>query len=135
MPTLFMDVNFWAVFTAAVVYMVIGGIWYSPFLFGKLWLAESKIKRDEMSGQGTALAASFLAAIVLGYVLGYFIAATHSGTFFYGAYIAFWAWLGFVATTKILDILYLGKSWKLVVIDGGYLLIAYLAMGAVLGGF
>ena len=131
--TVIMDVKFWAVFVSAVVYMIIGGLWYSPFLFGKLWLKEAKISRDQLTNQSYALAGSFATAIVMGYVLGYIIAATHSTTVFYGAYAAFWCWLGFIATSKILDVLYAGKSWRLFVIDAGYLLVATLAMGAVLG--
>jgi hypothetical protein len=135
MPTPFMDVNFWTVLIAAITYMVIGGLWYSPFLFGKRWLSEAKARHYQIQNQAKSLAISFLSAVLLGYILGYFIAATHSHTPFYGAYIAFWSWLGFVFTTKILDVLYTGISWTFFAIEAGYLLVAYLVMGAILGSF
>ena len=33
--------NFWAVLLAAVSSFLLGGLWYSPALFGRLWNAEN----------------------------------------------------------------------------------------------
>ena len=33
-----MAINYWAVLVAAVAYMILGAIWYSPILFGSAWM-------------------------------------------------------------------------------------------------
>lgn len=133
--TIFTDANHWAVFFAAIAYMIIGAVWYSPFLLGKRWMKEAGLTRDKMASYSNALAGSFVAAILMGYVLAYVIAISHSTTAYYGALIGFWSWLGFVATTKILDVLYSGKSWTLFAIESGYLLVSLIAMGAIIGSY
>ncbi len=133
MVTVLMDVSFWAVLVSAIAYMIIGGIWYSPFVFGHAWLKEAKAKKEDLSGQGQALIGSFIASMVMAYILGYFVAATHSTTVYYGAQVGFFCWLGFVVTTRVLGVFYSGHSWKLFLIDSGYLLVACLVMGGIMG--
>ena len=53
----------------------------------------------------------------------------------HGLQIAFLMWLGFVATSMILNHRYQGKPWSLTVIDSGYILAALLVQGLVLGLF
>ena len=31
-------INVWAVILAGISYLIIGALWYSPLLFGKLWI-------------------------------------------------------------------------------------------------
>lgn len=133
MITVLVDVSFWAVLAAAIAYMIIGGVWYSPFVFGRAWLRESKATKEDLAGQGRTLVGSFIAAMVMAYILGYFVAATHSTTIYYGIQTGFFCWLGFVAPTQVLGVFYSGHSWKLFAIESGYLLVACLAMGAIMG--
>jgi hypothetical protein len=69
----------------------------------------------------------------MGYGLGWAIAATHSNTLYYGAWVGFLLGVTLIATTKVLDVLYAGKSWTLFAIDTGYLLVVTVVMGAILG--
>lgn len=39
--------NGWAIVTAGVVYFIMGGLWFSPPLFGKLWENAIGFKRPE----------------------------------------------------------------------------------------
>ena len=47
-------VNLWAVLVAAIATMVVGFLWYSPFLFARPWMLamgydpDNKAKLDEM---------------------------------------------------------------------------------------
>ncbi len=43
------DINYWAVLVAAVVSMVIGALWYSPVLFGKLWMKYSGLSDKKLA--------------------------------------------------------------------------------------
>jgi len=39
-------INFWAAAVSAIVYFVLGGLWYSPVLFSKRWVKELGIVID-----------------------------------------------------------------------------------------
>jgi hypothetical protein len=41
-------INWPAVFVAALSGFAVGGIWYSPALFGNAWMADSKLTMDEI---------------------------------------------------------------------------------------
>ena len=43
-----MAVNYLAVLVAAIVSMVIGGLWYSPLLFGNVWMKLSGITQKDV---------------------------------------------------------------------------------------
>ena len=49
------DLNYWAVLVSAVASMTIGALWYSPILFGKIWMNLMKIdlkSMDKMEDKG-----------------------------------------------------------------------------------
>ena len=83
----FASLNFVAILLAAVAKFFVGGLWFSKFLFGKLWLEETGLKEDELGdpksamliGFGTCLLVSFSFAILiqmLALELRYLIATT-----------------------------------------------------------
>jgi hypothetical protein len=43
-----MEINYLAVLVAALVSMVIGGLWYSPLLFGNIWMKLSGITQKDV---------------------------------------------------------------------------------------
>jgi hypothetical protein len=45
------EVNIYAVMLAATSSFMLGGLWYSPLLFGRLWMIENKI----VEGKGNPL--------------------------------------------------------------------------------
>ncbi len=126
-------VNYLAVFAAAVASMVIGMLWYSPILLGKPWMKEMNIDPKKMDKSKTmkSYAGSFVAALVMAFVLTHFMQLTGSTQLMTGFQTAFWAWLGFVATTMITSVLFDNKSMKLFAINCGYQLVSLLAMAAV----
>lgn len=128
------DVNIWAVLVAAVVYFMIGGLWYS-MLFGKQWMelsgmTEEKIK-ESGSNAGTYLV-TFVLLLILSYVLAHMVAYTGAVTLAEGLLVGFWLWFGFVATTMLIDGLYAGRRHKLTAINAGYHLVGILAAAAIL---
>ena len=69
-------VNIWAVLVAAVSSFALGGLWYSPVLFHKLWNREAgrgeNPEKMKHPGRvfGVALAFSLIAACAFAYYLG-----------------------------------------------------------------
>lgn len=135
----FAGINFLAVFVAAVVCMVLGFLWYSPMLFARPWMrlmgidCDDKAKLAEMQkGAGKLYALSFVASLVSAIVLAKIITVTTVITIPYGMKIGFAVWLGFVATVQLTGALFSKQPFKLFLINTGYQLVCYLAMGALL---
>lgn len=130
------EINYIAVFVAAIVSMVIGAAWYSPFLFGSKWLEIMRWSDEEMEvrkrGMGKTYFLSFVSALVMAYVIAYAIAVFQAETITEGARIGFFAWLGFVATTSLASVLFEGRPKGLYLLNNAYNLVALLVMGAIL---
>ena len=61
--------NFWIVLLAAVSSFLVGGLWYSPMLFGRIWNAENGSPAGEgHPGKvfGVSFAFSLVAAVCFG---------------------------------------------------------------------
>jgi uncharacterized protein DUF1761 len=135
----FAGINFWAVLSAAIASMILGFLWYSPLLFAKPWMrlmgvdSNDKAKLAEMQKDaGKLYAISFLASVVAAVVLGKFINITSVNTIPYGMKVGFAVWVGFVATVQLTGSLFSKQPTLLFVINTGYQLVCYLAMGAIL---
>ncbi len=67
------SLNYLAILLAAVAKFMVGGLWFSKILFGRLWLEETGLKEDElgspaqamMIGFGTCLLVAFSFAVLL----------------------------------------------------------------------
>jgi hypothetical protein len=132
-------VNLWAVLVAAVATMVVGFLWYSPFLFARPWMLamgydpDNKAKLDEMrKSAGKSYALSFVASLVAAFVLGKIIDVATADSALYGMKIGFAVWLGFVTTVQLTAKLFGNQPTKLYLINTGYQLVCYLVMGAIL---
>ena len=124
-----------AVIAAAVLSFVIGGLWYSPILFGKAWMREAGIgeerARNAKMGQVFGLAA--LASLVMAFNLAAFIGPKASLQF--GLFAGFATGFGWV--TMALGVIYLfeQRSLRLWIINGGYHVVTFTLMGALIGAW
>ncbi len=130
----FLDIRFVAILASTVAYMLIGWLWYSPLLFGRIWQNVVGLKDEELPNPGPAIGGSIIAGFIMSYILGYFVMATHSVTALTGLILGVILWLGFVFTSQILGVLYGSRPWKLFLIDAGYLAVALAIMGTIIGG-
>ena len=56
------NINYIAVFVAAVVYYIGGALWYSPLLFGKTWMGLVGLNEEEIKEERKAAWKSYLIA-------------------------------------------------------------------------
>ncbi len=133
------EINWVAVLLAAVVNMVIGGVWYAPKVFGDTWskivgLKESDMKQDAAK----AMTGAAVLAVVAAYVLAHlsYVSADFFDTSFLSASLstAFWLWLGVGFTTLLTQGLFERRPLTWTLITAGNLLVALLAMAWVIGG-
>lgn len=134
-----MGINLWSVLVAAVATMILGFLWYSPFLFARPWTVlmgydpNDKAKIEEMQkGAGKIYGVTFVASLVSAFVLAKIIDITTVNSVLYGMKIGFAMWLGFVTTVQLTGVLFAKQPVKLYLINTGYQLVCYLAMGAIL---
>ena len=134
-----MGINLWSVLVAAVAIMILGFLWYSPFLFARPWTVlmgydpNDTAKIEEMQkGAGKIYGVAFVASLVSAFVLAKIIDITTVNSVFYGMKIGFAMWLGFVTTVQLTGVLFAKQPVKLYLINTGYQLVCYLAMGAIL---
>src|SRR5712692_1568816 len=114
----FTGINPWAVLVCAIATMVIGFLWYSPILFATPWMRlmgfdpNDKAKIAEMQkGAGKTYGLAFVASIASAVVLAKIID---------------------IATVQLTGALFGKQPTKLYLINTGYQLVCYLAMGAIL---
>jgi hypothetical protein len=134
-----MGVNLLPVLVAAIATMVVGFLWYSPLLFAKPWMVlmgydpNDKTALEKMQkSAGKSYGISFLASLVSAFVLAKIILVFTVNSALYGMKVGFAVWLGFVATVQLTDVLFARRPAKLYLINTGYQMICYLAMGAIL---
>lgn len=127
------NANLVAILIAAASGFLIGGIWYGP-LFGKAWQREVGLSDAEIQSAnmvkifGITFLFSLLSAVFLGHLLAHF-----DTDFYRTMMISTGIALGFVAPAIGTNYLYSRKSGKLFVIDAGYWIAFYAAMGLVFG--
>jgi hypothetical protein len=129
MPT----IDWLAVAAASVASFAVGAVWYSPALFAKAWQRETGVTEEGARGRnvplvmGAAFALTFLMTLVFGMFLG------RDPGLAFGASAGFAAGLFWVAASIAVNYLFEGRSLKLFLINGGYNVAMFTAMGAVLG--
>ncbi len=141
-----MRVNYLAVLAAAVAAMIVGFIWYSPGVFGNLWLRIigkdklDKAELEEMQQESRLyFAVMFVATFIGASVLARFIVWLGAATLGGGLRVGFWAWLGFAFPLTVGEALFSGKEaglkWPLFLVRVGHHLAGLLVMGAILGAW
>jgi hypothetical protein len=118
---------------AALSAFALGGLWYSPVLFGKTWQREAGLsdERIQAANKGMIFGVSFvlclIAAVAFSMVIGTepsFFMALHSGI---------GVGLAWVATSFGVNYLFEMKSLKLWLINAGYHTLQFTIYGLVFG--
>jgi Protein of unknown function (DUF1761) len=137
----FPAVNYLAVFVAAIVIFILGGLWYSPILFAKRWIALQGRTEEQMRAQAAAAnmplmyASAFVCSFIIAWVMAHLIAHMGAVTEInagHGAMLGFILWLGFAAPTSYATALFSGKPKQMWLIDTTYNLVSFVLAGIIL---
>ena len=131
------EVNYLAILVATVASFILGMLWYSPLMFGNIWLklmgfSPAKIKAGKKKGMGKVMFFAFLGTLVSSYVLAQFLKVASAVTIKDGLQVGFLIWLGFTATTMLGSVLWEGKPVKLYLINAAHGLTGLLVASAIL---
>ncbi|GAA4302130.1 hypothetical protein GCM10023183_13750 [Nibribacter koreensis] len=134
MSTAFQNLNWLAIAAAALSTFLLGGLWYSPLLFANAWMHANKFDPENMGKPNMALifGLAFVLSFFMALNLALFIGA---GDTAFGATAGFMAGFGWVALGIGVISLFERKPLAYVLINGGYMTVAFTVMGAILGAW
>jgi hypothetical protein len=135
-------INWLAVLVAGIAAFVIGGIWYSPGLFGKAWMKDSNLTEDEIKkgNKGKIFGFTLVFSLLMAVNLAMFLQDPKSVdcgpkiTMSFGMLAGFLSSIWTFCAVAIHSLFEL-KSWRLIFINGGYSVAALVLMGAIIGAW
>jgi hypothetical protein len=127
------QVNYLAVGVAALATLLIGALWYSRLLFGKVWLEAhgySEEKARQKAGRGFVV--SLFCYLVMAFVLAVLVSYADVSSVLQGAFLGFLVWIGFLATLGLTAHMFSEKPLSIYLVDAGYQLVYAVVMGSIL---
>ena len=127
------EVNWLAVLAATVAAFVLGGLWYSPVLFGKRWQAAARFTDEQVNSGNVTLifGGAFVLALTASACFAMFLGPNPGLAF--GAATGFAAGLCWVATSFGINGLFQREKLSLVLINAGYHTLQFTLIGLILG--
>ena len=137
------DINFLAIIIAAVTAFILGGLWYSQYLFGKKFMQltgmNSSVLNTEEKAAGKkranrAMGITFIALLVTAFALERIQYYLIRPRLCFSIGVAIFFWLAFAAATNISEYLYVTKPrpWLLFVLNQAYVLTSFILMTLVI---
>ena len=129
------SINYVAVAVSAASGFVLGGTWYSPFLFAPAWMRECGVSEEKLKSGNPAkiFGGAFVLSLVASYAFAMFI-GPHPELALAVTY-GFVTGLCLVATCFGITYLFERRSLKLWLINGGYYIAYFTLVGLILGLF
>lgn len=126
------EFNILAVLTAAATSFVLGGLWYSPMLFGKAWQRQTGLSDEQLRGGNMALifGLSFVLSLAAALVFAMFLGPRPPLALGLGAGAS--AGLFWVSSSFGINYLFERKSLKLFLINAGYHTLQFTLIGLIL---
>jgi hypothetical protein len=133
------NVDLLAVIVAAIVYIILGILWYGP-LFGKPWMkargmSQKDIEKAKKASMAKPACMATVNAIIMAFVLGLLLNFSESRGILQGMLTGALIWVGFVSTTQMAGVIWENRPVKLYWINALYFLVALVAAGAIMGAF
>ncbi len=131
-----MSFNYLAILVATVSTFLLGGLWYSPVMFGRAWMQEIGVNPAALGAKGNfglILGVSFVLEFFMAFNLAAFLGP--KATLAFGTFAGAAAGFGWVALSFGVTYLFERKSLCLFFINAGYHGVAFTLMGAILGAW
>jgi len=129
-----MKINYVAVVVCAVVYWLLGGLWYG-LLFGKQWMALENITEAQgrSMNQVVATIVTLVLNLLIAFVLAQICSWRNANTAGRGAAVGVLLWVGIVAPITYTTHMYEMRPKELFAINEFYPLLGLCLMGVILG--
>ena len=130
------QINYLAVLAAAVSTFLIGGLWYSPAMFQRGWMSANGFTEADLSKGNAAkiFGIAFVFALLMAANLAAFLSAPGT-TVAWGTAAGALTGVGWVLPAIGTVALFERRSARYIAINGGYFVLAFIVMGAILGAW
>ena len=131
-----MKMNYAAVVVSAVVYWLLGAVWYG-FLFSKPWMELEHITDAQAKSMNPVLPyiITFALNLLIAFVLAQICTWRNANTAARGAAVGILLWIGFIGPVTYTSYMYEMRPLQLFAINEFYPLVGLCLMGAILGGW
>jgi hypothetical protein len=130
------QINWLAVIAATVSTFMLGGLWYSPALFGKAWMRANGFTEESLKhrNMGMVFGLAFVYTFIMAANLAAFIGDPKIDAKMATVY-GFLTGFGWVAMGLAIVALFEARSWKYMLINGGYMVVSFTIMGLIIGAW
>jgi hypothetical protein len=138
-----MQINLIAVCVAAIASFILGFLFHGP-VAGKLWVKLANIHptgnerfKDMIPQMLWNLLVQFITAFVLAVIYLFASSSPYLGGsgILGGIILAIWLWFGFLVTSSSIEVIWMGRNYKLWLFEVVSSLIVMVTMGAIIGGW
>jgi hypothetical protein len=131
-----MKTNYLAVVVCALVYWMVGGLWYG-LLFGPRWMALENMTVEQGKSMSSALPyiITFILDLLIAYALAQLCMWRNANTAGRGAAIGLLLWIGFLGPITYTTYMYEMRPKELFAINEFYPLAGLVLMGIILGAW
>jgi hypothetical protein len=131
------QINYLAVLVSAVAYMILGAIWYSPAIFGKVWMRAIGKTADQVKADSSAM--NYVWAIIAAFIASYGVARimeyVGSASIALGVEIGLVAGVCFVFASFWMNDTFEARSSSLTFGNALYHLLALILAGIIIGAW
>jgi|SRR5260370_6305473 hypothetical protein len=127
-----LKINYWAVVVSALAAFVMSSLYYSPLLFGNVWLAVDPAAAGTTPSIGRVLG-EFGRTIVIAFVVARLMAIPGGSDWKGAIRLALWLWFGFSAMMWVGAIMWEKTPWQVAAIHSGDWLLKTLLIAVILG--
>jgi hypothetical protein len=124
------DINIWAVLVAAGASFILGGIWYSPILFGNIWIKEAKVNPDE-GHSAKVFGISFIFSVIAAF--GFAVLIGPNPELHQALHHALWVGILLVGACFGVNYQFAQNSMVMWLIDAGYHTMQFVIFALILG--
>jgi len=127
-------VNWWRVLSATVAAFILGGIWYSPSVFGRIGLSEAR-QAEVHQDRDRNIQLIFVIAFLFQWLTASLLAAVlgPNATIYDGVIAGLLIGLFFVSTALGISAIFDQRPVVRIFVNGSYHVVAFTMMGALIG--
>jgi hypothetical protein len=125
-----------AVLVVSIIAFIFGGLWFSPLLFVKAWMAQVNMTPEKAKAAGggkSRMAGAFFFTVVSTMALAVLVAVRNASNPIHGAEIGFFVGVGLVGARAATTDLFEMRSFKYFLIVTGHDVAQFTLAGAILG--
>jgi hypothetical protein len=124
------------ILAAGLIRVVIGGLWYSPLVFGPAFMRLTGCTDGEMKARlPAALASDIVGSLIMSFILVHAVYYAGASTPGEGAAVGLFNWLGFVLVTHFGLVAFEKRPAKLFAINMGFQALSLAVMGGLLAAW